>query len=171
MDGRLDGATLRFGANRAKPPRGWALFTLRSVRRIFPAVQEVNCPGGAREATLECAAGKMIQLLSAVGHDDPPSRPPSPAGSPTTQSRCQNYQAINTLVSPKSRDLWMTLRTPPWPPIPRPNVLRNGPRTLGMVSKGRAEALPLVVSRGSRGVIRNPPGNLSWEVRGDILLI
>ena len=58
MDGRLDGATLRFGANRAKPPRGWALFTLRSVRRIFPAVQEVNCPEGARETTLGCAAAK-----------------------------------------------------------------------------------------------------------------
>ena len=58
MDGRLDGVTLRFGANRAQPLGGWALFTRRSVRIIFPAVQEVNCPEGARETTLGCAAGK-----------------------------------------------------------------------------------------------------------------
>ena len=42
----------------------------------------------------------------------------------------------------------------------------------GMVSKGRAAALPLVVSRGSSGgKFEIPPDNLSWEARGDILLI
>ena len=33
----------------------------------------------------------------------PVSRPPSPAGPPTTQSRRQNYQAPNALVSPKAK--------------------------------------------------------------------
>ena len=41
--------------------------TLRSVRRIFPDVQEVNCPEGARETTLGCAAGKNDFVLSAGG--------------------------------------------------------------------------------------------------------
>ena len=40
------------------PHRGRTLFTRRSVRRIFRHVQEVNCPGGARETTLGCAAAK-----------------------------------------------------------------------------------------------------------------
>ena len=62
MDGRLDGATLRFGANRAKPPRGWALFTLRSVRRIFPDVH---------------AAGKNDFVLSAGGGNQEGASAPS----------------------------------------------------------------------------------------------
>ena len=75
-----------------------------------------------------------------------------------------------------------TAGTPPWTLVPRPTVPRSAQRSararpseipvpFGMVSKGRAKALPLVVSRGSRGEIRNPPGNLSWEAREDILLI
>ena len=52
--------------------------------------------------------------------------------------------------------------------VSRPNVPRPPPR--GFQRRG-PQASPLVVSRGSRGEIRNPPGNLSWEARGDILLI
>ena len=40
---------------RKKPPIGEA-FNVCGLRSIFAHVQKVNCPGGAREATLGCAA-------------------------------------------------------------------------------------------------------------------
>ena len=62
--------------------------------------------------------------------------------------------------------------TPPSPLVPTSPVTPVPPSTppRGFQRRG-PQASPLVVSRGSRGEIRNPPGNLSWEARGDILLI
>ena len=98
----------------------------------------------------------------------PPPRPPQVPNHPIPVPELSGNQYPRLPQKQRPLD---DLTHPALAPIPRPNVLRNGPRTLGMVSKGRAEALPLVVSRGARGEIRNPPGNLSWEARGDILLI
>ena len=52
------GLSLRLGAKRVRSHRDRTLFTRRSVRGIFRHVQEVNCPKGARETTLGCAAAK-----------------------------------------------------------------------------------------------------------------
>ena len=74
----------------------------------------------------------------------------------------------------------MTAGTPPRTPVPRPNVPRNArseapapvllssPVPFGKVSKGRAKALPLVVSRGLsggklQGSHHKPAQRLRWE--------
>ena len=84
--------------------------------------------------------------------------PRRPSGPP------RNDKGFRTVIA-RSEATWQSAS-----PVPTSFVTET-PRIPGMVSKGRAAALPLVVSRGSRGEIRNPPGNLSWEARGDILLI
>ena len=91
-----------------------------------------------------------------------------PRRASTIQCRHQNYQAIRTLVSRKAgcSEGPQAPRSGLSSPVPtslasaqrsaraRPPEI---PRTLGMVSKGRAAALPLVVSRGPGGKSEIPP--------------
>ena len=59
--------------------RGLALlFARRFVGGIFPAVQEVNCPEGARETTLGCAAGKNDPASFRRHRRRKPGRGPGP---------------------------------------------------------------------------------------------
>ena len=43
----------------------------RGRRGIFSAAQKVNCPAGAREATLGCVAGKNHSEFCASGREGP----------------------------------------------------------------------------------------------------
>ena len=111
-------------------------------------------------------SSKSFRLLfpGNQGHRSPHPRPPQDPQPPDPPR--QNYQAIPTLVSHKAGTPARP-RTPPPSLVPRPRrgrrprrpapvlsspVPHNSPITPGKVSKGRAEALPLVVSRGSGGV-------------------
>ena len=77
-------------------------------------------------------------------HRSPHPRPPQDPRPPDPPR--QNYQAIPTLVSRRGR----RPRRPA--PVLSSPVPHNSPLTPRKVSKGRAAALPLVVSRGSGGV-------------------
>ena len=84
------------------------------------------------------------------------SKPSIPAPRPPQDPRPpdpprQNYQAIPTLVSRRGR----RPRRPA--PVLSSPVPHNSPITPRKVSKGRAAALPLVVSRGSGGKFEIPP--------------
>ena len=83
---RRRGLTLRFGAKRVRSHRDRTLFTRRSVRGIFRHVQEVNCPKGARETTLGCAAAKN-DLTSFRRGRRKPGRRPLPGLSPGDEGR------------------------------------------------------------------------------------
>ena len=94
---------------------------------------------------------------SPVGADDSAARPLVPRRPATTQCRRQNYQAINALVpqkagTPKSPQAPRPTPSPhPSSPVPPQGDDLHPPSHSGKVSKGRAAALPLVVSRGSGG--------------------
>ena len=77
---------LRLSAERDQPLRGWSRSTRRSVRGIFRHVQEVNCPKGARETTLGCAAAKN-DLASFRRERRKPGRGPLPGLSPGDEGR------------------------------------------------------------------------------------
>ena len=96
-----------------------------------------------------------------------------PLQSTNAQCRFEIYQALIALVFRKA-GTWNDSRHQSLPlPSPVPtSFVPESPVPFGMVSKGRAAALPLVVSRGlSGGKFEIPPDNLSWGARGDILLI
>ena len=100
---------------------------------------------------------------SPVGADDSAARPLVPRRPATTQCRRQNYQAINALVpkkagTPKSPQAPRPTPSPhPSSPVPPQGDDLHPPSHSGKVSKGRAAALPLVVSRGSGGKFEIPP--------------
>ena len=80
------GACTPLWRKRGPAPWGRTSFTRRSVRSMFPAVQEVNCPEGARETTLGCAAAKN-DLASFRRGRRKPGRGPLPGLSPGDEER------------------------------------------------------------------------------------